>query len=102
METKNERSLVLLDSKIFCCNSMSDHPAVYMMDKTHITNLDEIMFQKLNSATYWQSENTTWSPGVITYPQFVTFDMTKVFLVHNILAIFISPNDNPSTCYLDR
>ena len=60
------------------------------------------MFQKLNSATYWQSENTTRSPGVITYPQFVTCDMTKVFMVQNILAIFISPNDNPSTCYLDR
>ena len=53
------------------------------------------MFQKMNSATYWQSENTTRSPGVITYPQFVTFDMTKVFMVQNILAIFISPNDNP-------
>ena len=36
----NERSLMLLDSKIFHCNSMSDHPADYMMDKTHITNLD--------------------------------------------------------------
>ena len=31
---------MLLDSKIFCCNSMIDHPADYMMDKTHITNLD--------------------------------------------------------------
>ena len=52
---------------------------------------------KMNSPTYWQSENTTQSPGVTTYPQFVTFDM-----VQNILAIFISPNDNPSTCYLDK
>ena len=31
----NERSLVLLDSKICRCNSMSDRPADYMMDKTH-------------------------------------------------------------------
>ena len=31
----NERSLVLLDSKIFRCNSMSDRLADYMMDKTH-------------------------------------------------------------------
>ena len=46
------------------------------------------MFQKMNSPTYWQLENTTQSPGVITYPQFVTFDMTKVFMVQNILAIF--------------
>ena len=36
----NEQRLMLLDSKIFRCNSMSDHPADYMMDKTHITNLD--------------------------------------------------------------
>ena len=36
----NERSLMLLHSKIFRCNSMSDHPTDYMMDKTHITNLD--------------------------------------------------------------
>ena len=36
----NERSLTLLDSTIFRCNYMSDHPADYMMDKTHITNLD--------------------------------------------------------------
>ena len=56
----------------------------------------------MNSARYWQSENTTRSPGVNIYPQFVTFDMTKVFMVQNILAIFIRPNDNPSTCYLDR
>ena len=36
----NERSLMLLDSKIFRCNCMSDQPADYMVDKTHITNLD--------------------------------------------------------------
>ena len=36
----NERILMLLDSKIFRCNSMSDQPGDYMMDKTHITNLD--------------------------------------------------------------
>ena len=31
---------MLLDSKVFRCNSMSDHPADYMRDKIHITNLD--------------------------------------------------------------
>ena len=41
----------------------------------------------MNSVTQWQSENTTWSPGVITYPKFVTFDMTKVFLIQNILDL---------------
>ena len=34
----NERSLMLLDSKTFRCNYMSDHPADYMMDKTRLTD----------------------------------------------------------------
>ena len=50
------------------------------------------MFQKLNSA---HTGNRRIQHGQITYPKFVTFDMTKVFMVQNILAIFISPNDNP-------
>ena len=90
----NEQSSVLLDSTIFYCNSPGDHHADYVMDKTHITILEWSMYPNLNFKRYWQSENIAQSSGVMTHPQFVTFNMTKVFLVQNILAIFISSHNN--------
>ena len=91
--TPYSRSATSLDSKIFYCNSTSDHMADYMLDKTQITILD-FTFQNPNFTTYWQSENTIQSPGGMADPQFVTFNMTDVFLVRNIRVIFISPHDN--------
>ena len=73
---------------------MTNHPADYFVDKTQITILD-FMFQNSKFTTYWQLEITTQSPGGVADPQFMTFNMTYVFLVlGNIHAIFISPHDN--------
>ena len=47
---------MLLDSKIFRCNSMSDHPADYMMDKTyHKSGLNHVSKTELcNTLAIWE------------------------------------------------
>ena len=91
--TPYRRSATSLDSMIFYCNSTSDHPAGYMIDKTQITILN-FTFENPNFTTYWQSENVIQSPGGGINPQFVMFNMSSVFLLRNIRTIFISPHDN--------
>ena len=83
-----------LDSKICYCSSMTNHPADYFVDKMQITILD-FTFQYSKFTMYRQLENTIQSPSGVADPQFMTFNMTYVFLVlGNIHAIFISPHDN--------
>ena len=86
--------MMSLDSKICYCSSMTNDPADYFVDKMQITILD-FTFQYSKFTMYRQLENTIQSPGGVADPQFVTFNMTYVFLVlGNIHAIFISPHDN--------
>ena len=82
---------MLLESKIFYCNSL--HHADYMMNKTyHNSGLNHVSQSELHDILTIGDYNTV--TGVMTHPQFVTLNMTKVLLVQNIRAIFISPHNN--------